>query len=135
MERLWSGSAYLEDLPLSPGPVSAGGSSAGGSRGGAWGRPCCQWGHHPRTVLVSTGKQLLSVDVRAGAGGGGGGAVVALWGCGAGEGLLALAASQQVRLLGLLAQAAALGSCKQGLRGRVTKRRGEEPQSGVRCYL
>ncbi len=84
MERLWSGGAtYGADLT-----AAAGTSGGGGGRG----RVCCQWGHHPRTLLLSTGARLLSVDVRAA-----GGAVVPLWACAPGEGLLALAPSGQVR--------------------------------------
>ncbi|GAB4819257.1 hypothetical protein N2152v2_006303 [Parachlorella kessleri] len=93
LERLWHGAAYLTDLPPRPPPSSHRAMLVGVSGGGSWGRACCQWGHHPRSVLVSTGRRLLSVDVRAG---GGSGAALALWECEAGEGLLALATSQHL---------------------------------------
>lgn len=88
LELLWHGSAYLEDLHAAP-PAVGGGPGRAGS---TYDRACCCWGHHPRVVVISTGRRLLSVDVRAA----GGGAAVPLWACARGEGLLALAPSGQV---------------------------------------
>lgn len=87
VERLWSGSGYLSDVALGPdrnlGPAGHRHSATSS------GRACCQWGHHPRTVVLSTGKHLLSVDVRAQ----GGGSELRLWACALGEGLLSLSSS------------------------------------------